>query len=220
MRLPEWGLSTDGLVDWLVQALALGISSFDPADIDGAESVEVAFGAAPARSPGLRRRLQIGTKCGIKLVTKARSGHGIKSDDSSRAHGVASVNKSQRALRTDRIDPLLLLLHQPDLLLDPDEAAETFGRLQAAVKVLMVGFSNHRSDQGYAAPARAAGSASLRVFAAAVAGSGRRHTGAISGPGSAGHGLVALGRWAVFQPTRRTGAAHAGRAARNGIAVW
>ena len=54
MRLPEWGLSTDGLKDWIEQALALCITSFDDADIDGGYSVEAAFGAALARAPGLR----------------------------------------------------------------------------------------------------------------------------------------------------------------------
>jgi len=145
MRLPEWGLSTDGLVDWVEQALALGISSFDHADIYGGYSVEAAFGAALARAPGLRQRLQIVTKCGIKLVTQARPGHGIKSYDSSRGHVVASVNESLCALRTDHID--LLLLHRPDLLMDPDELADTCRSLQAAGKVLAVGVSNHRSDQ-------------------------------------------------------------------------
>jgi aryl-alcohol dehydrogenase-like predicted oxidoreductase len=34
-RLHEWGLDTPGLVKWIEQALALGITSFDHADIYG-----------------------------------------------------------------------------------------------------------------------------------------------------------------------------------------
>lgn len=145
MRLPEWGLSTSGLVGWIEEALALGITSFDHADIYGGYSVEAAFGAALDHSPGLRRRLQIVSKCGIKLVSPRRPGHGIKSYDSSRGHVLASVNESLRALRTDHID--LLLLHRPDWLMDPAELADTFAGLQAAGKVLAFGVSNHRPDQ-------------------------------------------------------------------------
>ena len=143
-RLPEWGLSTAGLVAWIDEALALGITSFDHADIYGGYTVEAAFGQALSAAPGLRDRLQIVTKCGIKLVSPQRPQHAVKSYDSSRAHVVASVEQSLRALRTDRID--LLLLHRPDLLMDPDELAGTFAALQAAGKVLAFGVSNHMPD--------------------------------------------------------------------------
>ena len=140
-RLREWKLDPAGLVRWIEQTLALGITSFDHADIYGGYSVEAAFGAALAASPGLRERLRLVTKCGIKLVNPARPAHAIKSYDSSRAHVVASVENSLRALRTDRID--LLLIHRPDLLMDPDELADTFRGLRDAGKVLHFGVSNH-----------------------------------------------------------------------------
>ncbi len=144
-RLHQWGLDTQGLVRWIEQALALGITSFDHADIYGDYTVESQFGLALAAEPGLRNRMQIITKCGIKLVSAQRPAHRIKSYDSSRAHVVASVDASLKALHTDRID--LLLLHRPDLLLDPDELAETLRRLLAAGKVLHFGVSNHTPGQ-------------------------------------------------------------------------
>ncbi len=144
-RLRDWGLDTAGLVRWILQALELGITSFDHADIYGDYAVEALFGHALASSPGLRERLQIVTKCGIKLVSPARPGHAIKSYDSSRAHVLASVDASLQALRTDRID--LLLMHRPDLLMDPDALADTFGALRAAGKVLHFGVSNHTPGQ-------------------------------------------------------------------------
>jgi len=144
-RLRDWNLHTPGLVRWIEQALELGITSFDHADIYGSYGVEAAFGDALAASPGLRERLQIVTKCGIKLVSTARPAHAIKSYDSSRAHVLASVDQSLRALRTDRIE--LLLMHRPDLLMDPDELATTFGELRAAGKVLHFGVSNHSPSQ-------------------------------------------------------------------------
>ncbi len=144
-RAPEWGLDAAGLAGWMQQALDLGITTFDHADIYGGYTVEAMFGAAFALSPGLRERLQIVTKCGIKLVSPQRPGHKIKSYDSSRAHVLASVDASLQALRTDRID--LLLLHRPDLLMDPEELGETFRHLLAAGKVLHFGVSNHTPGQ-------------------------------------------------------------------------
>jgi len=144
-RLPQWKLDAPGLARWIAQALDLGISTFDHADIYGGYSVEAAFGEALAAAPGLRDRVQIVTKCGIRLVSAARPAHAIKSYDTSHGHVVASVENSLRVLRTDRID--LLLIHRPDALMDPDELAETFRGLQRSGKVLHVGVSNHTPSQ-------------------------------------------------------------------------
>jgi predicted oxidoreductase len=144
-RLHEWQLDVPARVSWIEQALDLGITSFDHADIYGGYRVEALFGEALAAAPGLRDRLQIITKCGIKLVSPARPAHGLKSYDSSRAHVLASVDASLQALRTDRVD--LLLMHRPDLLMDPDELAATFNELRGAGKVLAFGVSNHSPGQ-------------------------------------------------------------------------
>ena len=144
-RLPQWKLDAPGLARWIAQALDLGISTFDHADIYGGYSVEAAFGEALAAAPGLRDRVQIVTKCGIRLVSAARPAHAIKSYDTSHGHVVASVENSLRVLRTDRID--LLLIHRPDALMDPDELAETFRGLQRSGKVLHVGVSNYTPSQ-------------------------------------------------------------------------
>lgn len=144
-RLHEWGLDAAGIVRWVQQALDLGITSFDHADIYGGYRVEALFGDALATAPGLRERLQIVTKCGIKLVHPARPETRVHSYDSGRAHILASVDHSLKALRTDRID--LLLLHRPDLLMDPEEVADTFRHLLAAGKVLHFGVSNHTPGQ-------------------------------------------------------------------------
>jgi predicted oxidoreductase len=144
-RLNEWKLDAPALVRWIEQVLELGITSFDHADMYGGYSVEAAFGEALAASPGLRDRLQLVTKCGIKLVSPARPAHAIKHYDTSRAHITASVENSLRALRTDRID--LLLIHRLDALMDADEVAETFAALREQGKVLHFGVSNHLPPQ-------------------------------------------------------------------------
>jgi predicted oxidoreductase len=144
-RLTDWQLDVPARVRWIEQALDLGITSFDHADIYGGYTVEALFGEALAAAPCLRQRMQIVTKCGIKLVSPQRPWHAIKSYDSSRAHVTASVEQSLRALRTDHID--LLLIHRPDWLMDPDELADTFAVLRAAGKVRAFGVSNHRPSQ-------------------------------------------------------------------------
>jgi predicted oxidoreductase len=144
-RLNEWKLDTGGLVRWIEQVLDLGITSFDHADVYGGYSVEAAFGEALAMSPALRGRMQLVTKCGIKLVSPARPQHAIKHYDTSRAHITASVENSLRAFRTDRID--LLLIHRLDALMDPDEVAGTFATLREQGKVLHFGVSNHLPPQ-------------------------------------------------------------------------
>lgn len=144
-RMAEWKLDAAGRLRWIAQAVELGIDSFDHADIYGDYSVEALFGEALALQPGLRQRIRLVSKCGIKLTSAQRPTHAIKSYDSSRAHVLASVEHSLRALRTDYLD--LLLIHRPDLLMDADELAATFAQLKAAGKVLHVGVSNHTPAQ-------------------------------------------------------------------------
>lgn len=144
-RLNAWGMSTTALTDWVGHALDMGITTFDHADIYGGYTAEAQFGALLQQHPGLRARMQLVTKCGIKLVSPQRPLHHGKSYDSSPSHILASVENSLRALHTDHID--LLLLHRPDLLMDPDAVASTFARLRADGKVLHFGVSNHTPGQ-------------------------------------------------------------------------
>ncbi len=144
-RLAEWGWTPQEALTWIEQCAELGVSSFDHADIYGGYGVEGRFGEALALAPSLRERLQIVTKCGIKLISPARPAHRFKSYDTSSAHLVRSVDNSLRALRTDRID--LLLIHRPDLLMDAGDIAHTVDGLKRAGKVLHFGVSNFTPAQ-------------------------------------------------------------------------
>ena len=144
-RMASWQLDVPARVRWIEACLALGITSFDHADIYGDYQVEALFGEALAAAPGLRDRIQLVTKCGIRLVSAHRPAHARKSYDTSPAHVLASVERSLRALRTDRLD--LLLLHRPDPLMDPDALAETFRALRESGTVQHVGVSNHAPSQ-------------------------------------------------------------------------
>jgi len=144
-RLADWGWTAQQTLAWVEQAAELGVTSFDHADIYGGYTVEGRFGDALALAPSLRDRLQIVTKCGIKLVSPLRPDHRLKSYDTSGEHIVASVENSLRALRTDRLD--LLLIHRPDALMDAGEIARTADALQRAGKVLHFGVSNFTPAQ-------------------------------------------------------------------------
>ena len=144
-RLAEWGWSPSERLAWIEGLAERGISSFDHADIYGGYTVEALFGEALSGRPALRDQLQLVSKCGIQLVTPARPGNAIKHYDTSAAHVRASVEHSLRALRTDRLD--LLLIHRPDHLLEADALAETFASLRQAGKVLHFGVSNFTPAQ-------------------------------------------------------------------------
>lgn len=139
-RLAAWDLTGASLADWTERVLELGPDCFDLADVYGAYTCEERFGDALRARPGLRDSLKLVTKCDIKLVSPARPSHTRHAYDTSRAHIIASVEESLRALGTDRID--LLLLHRQDPLMDPAEVARAFDELHDAGKVLTFGTSN------------------------------------------------------------------------------
>jgi len=147
MRLGAWGanLSTKELEYFIDACIDLDLNDFDHADIYGDYTEEGRFGDVIKRRPDLKSKIQVTTKCGIKLVTPNRPDHKIKSYDSTRAHIILSAEKSLEALGIDHID--VLLLHRPDYLMDPQEIAEAFTTLKTAGKVKNFGVSNFRASQ-------------------------------------------------------------------------
>jgi predicted oxidoreductase len=144
-RLGDWGMSVAQRVAFIEGCIALGVTSFDHADIYGGYGVEGLFGEALRAQPSLRGRIELVSKCGIKLVAPARPQHAIQHYDTTAAHIVASCEESLRQLHTDHLD--LLLIHRPDPLMDFDEIAEAFTRLRAAGKVKHFGVSNFSRHQ-------------------------------------------------------------------------
>lgn len=144
-RLAEWQWTPQQRLAWIEGNLDIGVTSFDHADIYGGYSVEALFGEALALRPALRARMQLVSKCGIKLVTPARPGHHVKHYDTSAAHVRKSVEQSLQALRTDHLD--LLLIHRPDALTDFDELADALEALRREGKVRYFGVSNFAPHQ-------------------------------------------------------------------------
>lgn len=144
-RMASWEWTAQERLRWIEGCVALGVTSFDHADIYGGYSVEALFGEALALAPGLRAQLQLVTKCGIQLVSEARPGTTIKHYDTTARHIIASAEQSLRNLRTDVID--VLLLHRPDPLMDADEVAQAFDTLRTSGKVKQFGVSNFSPAQ-------------------------------------------------------------------------
>jgi predicted oxidoreductase len=144
-RMAEWDMTAGQRVAFIEDCIALGVTSFDHADIYGGYGVEGLFGEALRAQPSLRDRIELVSKCGIKLVAPLRPQHAIQHYDTTAAHITASVEESLRRLHTDRLD--LLLIHRPDPLMDFDQIAETFAALRKAGKVLHFGVSNFSRHQ-------------------------------------------------------------------------
>lgn len=114
-------------------ALEGGANFFDHADIYGGGQSEVVFGKAVSSVP--REDVIIQTKCGIT--------RGLF--DFSYEHIVKSVEKSLQRLDTDYID--VLLLHRPDILMEPEEVARAFDYLLEKGMVRHFGVSNQNPYQ-------------------------------------------------------------------------
>ena len=138
------GLDRQADVDAALDAaLDGGITLFDHADIYGRGCSEEVFGRFLADRPGLRDRVVLQSKCGIRFADDPPGTP--KRYDLSYDHIVRSAEGSLRRLGADRLD--VFLLHRPDPLMEPDEVAHAFDDLHAAGKVRAFGVSNFSVEQ-------------------------------------------------------------------------
>jgi predicted oxidoreductase len=125
-------------------ALEQGINFFDHADIYCKGKSERVFAEVLKESPGLRGKLIIQSKCGIRF-----NGDPNPEDpgryDFSYSHITSSVEGILTRLNTDYLD--ILLLHRPDPLVEPEEVARAFNDLHQSGKVRYFGVSNHNAGQ-------------------------------------------------------------------------
>ncbi|MFI8823703.1 aldo/keto reductase family oxidoreductase [Streptomyces sp. NPDC053431] len=125
----------------ITAALESGITAFDHADIYRHGKAEAVFGEVLARTPGLRERITLQSKCGIRLADGDRPGlYDLRGPTI-----VRKVEKSLTRLRTDFLD--VLLLHRPDPLADPAEVAEALESLHRQGIVRRFGVSNMNAAQ-------------------------------------------------------------------------
>ncbi|MCA9511860.1 MAG: aldo/keto reductase [Myxococcota bacterium] len=127
----------------LEAALDAGMNLVDTADVYGLDWGGAGFGAAEellgrvlADAPGLRARMVLATKGGIRPP--------IPYDASARALREA-CEASLRRLGVEQVD--LYQVHRPDLFTHPAEVAEALAALRDAGKIALAGVSNHTPAQ-------------------------------------------------------------------------
>jgi hypothetical protein len=147
MNWGHWGarFNTSQYLSMINDCIQEGVTTFDHADIYGHYTTEEEFGRALKEAPSLREKMQLITKCGIRMVSPNRPEHQIKSYDTSAGHISTSVDRSLKNLHTDHLD--LLLIHRPDPLMNPNEIAETVDGLKQSGKILHFGVSNFTPAQ-------------------------------------------------------------------------
>ena len=125
-------------------AVEAGYTLFDLADIYCGGRSEIVFGHVLRQMPGLRERIIIATKCGIRLPDDPEAGAPYRYDLSAE-HIIASCERSLQRLGIECID--LFQLHRPDWLMDAGEVAGAFERLRTAGKIREIGVSNFLPSQ-------------------------------------------------------------------------
>lgn len=125
-------------------AYEAGYTLFDHADIycDGVS--EKIFGKALKEAPGMRERIVIASKCGIRKQGEPHAESPFRYEFAAE-HIISSCEQSLKRLGTDMID--LYQLHRPDYLMNPDEVAGAFAKLKRSGKVREFGVSNFRPSQ-------------------------------------------------------------------------
>lgn len=125
----------------VVAAYDAGYTLFDGADIYGGGRAEDILGATLKSVPGMRERILITSKSGVRHAgspTPDAPGRYDFSPD----YIVKSCEESLKRLGIETID--LYMLHRPDYLGDPHEIAGAFAQLYDAGKVRFFGVSNFR----------------------------------------------------------------------------
>ncbi len=141
-RLAEGGRSAGEAARLVHAALDAGITLLDTADIYGFDgqhgfgAAETLLGEVLAAEPGLRARMVLATKGGIRPPAPY---------DQSPAYLAEAIDASLRRLGTERID--LWQIHRPDILAHPQETARALGAAVAAGKIAALGVSNMTQAQ-------------------------------------------------------------------------
>jgi predicted oxidoreductase len=128
----------------VLAAYEAGYTLFDHADIYCDGEAEKIFGQVLQEVSGMRERVVIATKCGIRQPGDPKPDSPYRYDFSA-DYITCSCEQSLKRLGVETID--IYQLHRPDYLMDPAEIAEAFARLKQAGKVREFGVSNFRPSQ-------------------------------------------------------------------------
>lgn len=141
-RLAEGGRGAAEAAVLVHTALDLGITLLDTADIYGFDGqsgfgdAEMLLGEVLAAEPGMRGRMVLSTKGGIRPPLPY---------DQSGAYLAEAIDASLRRLSTDHVD--LWHIHRPDILAHPQELARALDDAVSAGKIRALGVSNFTQSQ-------------------------------------------------------------------------
>ncbi len=121
-----------------------GYTLFDNANIYGRGESEKILGAALREISGLRERVVITTKCGVRHAGDPHPDSPHRWDFSG-DYIVESCEQSLKRLGLETVD--VFMLHRPDYLGDPEEIAKAFTQLKDSGKARWFGVSNFRPSQ-------------------------------------------------------------------------
>lgn len=138
-RLTKWNLSTDQLIEFIEACIALGVTSFDTAEIYGNYEAEAQFGLALKQRPDLRKKIQIITKTGINMKSDKRD-YTIGHYDTRYDRIVSSAKRSIELMHCDYLD--VFLIHREDPLINHAQVAKALHDLEAMGLVKAYGVSN------------------------------------------------------------------------------
>ncbi|WP_419911610.1 aldo/keto reductase [Hoeflea sp.] len=133
-RLP--GTPQEELAGKIDAALEVNANIIDTAAVYGAGEAERMLGVLISERPALRDAIVIVTKGGITPPVPY---------DSTKRHLIASCEDSLRRLNCEQVE--VFLIHRPDFLSAPAEAAEALTELVESGKVRSVGVSNYTLEQ-------------------------------------------------------------------------
>ena len=125
----------------ITAAYEAGYTLFDTADIYCLGESERILGEVLKNVSGMRERVVILTKGGIRPTGDPQPDSPGRYDFSS-SHLIGACERSLQRLGLETID--IYMLHRPDLLAEPEEVAQAFTQLKASGKVRCFGVSNFR----------------------------------------------------------------------------
>ena len=125
----------------ILAAFEAGFTLFDTADIYCHGESERILGESLKAASGMRDRVVIATKGGIRPAGDPTADAPSRYDFSA-PHIIGACERSLKRLGIETID--LYMLHRPDYLADPEEIARAFSELKAGGKVRWFGVSNFR----------------------------------------------------------------------------
>src|SRR5438874_239235 len=125
----------------IAAAYEAGYTLFDSADINCRGEAEGILGETLKKVAGMRDKVLVATKCGIRPPGDS-SPDSPQQYDFSAGHIINSCEQSLKRLGIETID--LYMLHRPDYLADHEEVARAFSELKSSGKARHFGVSNFR----------------------------------------------------------------------------